>query len=167
MNPWQCTTCSVINSGNAVFCCSCGNRLPTSQGQDWFCGSCGLKNSQPARFCMRCGGGSPRQGFTGTVNSVLQPVSVGGYPAPLPDFTTKAVITAVLYAVFWFPGIIGNVLWWLEAKRIKERAGSAPPGYGCLLWMLILFVGIPLVLIALFLLFLLLAGISLTNWLAG
>lgn len=167
MRPWRCVTCTAFNAEHALFCGSCGNRRQVSPGRDWFCGNCGLQNLDPSRFCLRCGGAAPVPGFAGAVNSVLQPVSPVFNSLPLPDFTTKAVVTAVLYAVFWFPGVIGNVLWWLEAKRIKDRSGTAPPGYGCLLWMFVLFVAIPFAIVALFLLLLLLAGISLTGWLAS
>lgn len=167
MTPWKCATCTAFNAEHALFCGTCGNRRPSNQSESWFCGNCGFKNMNPSRFCMRCGGAAPAPGFVSAANSVLQPVLPALTATQPPDFTTKAVVTAVLYAVFWFPGMIGNVLWWLEAKRIKDRSGSAPPGYGCLLWMFILFVGVPIAIAGLFLLLLLLAGISLTGWLAS
>ncbi len=48
------------------------------------------------------------------------------------SFTVKAVATLVLYWLFWFPGLVANVLFLNEAKRAQEIAGEDLPGVGCL-----------------------------------
>jgi Zn-finger in Ran binding protein and others len=163
---WQCTICTLANPESALFCSGCGGRRTYAEPQGWYCGTCRHANAAVSRFCEQCGAPSAHSSGVGVVNSVLQPVSYS-QGRPTPDFTAKAVITAVLYAVLWLPGVIANTLWWLEAKKVKERIGSSPSGYGCLLWMFILFVGLPLALLAVLLLVLLLAGISLTGFLAS
>ncbi len=54
------------------------------------------------------------------------------------SFTSKAILTLILYFVLYIPGLIANFVFWNEARRIKERTGDAPEGYGCLASMLIL-----------------------------
>lgn len=164
--PWQCSRCSNFNPESSLFCSSCGQRHELNQQQNWFCGSCRQPNDPTARFCVRCGASAPASSPIGIANSVTQPVSFS-HGAATPDFTMKAVITAVLYAVLWLPGVIANVLWWGEARKVKLRLGVSPSGYGCLLWMFILFVVLPLALIALVLVVLLLAGISLAGLFAS
>ena len=48
------------------------------------------------------------------------------------SFTGPAVITLVLYFIFWIPGLIANILFYKEAKEIKRVTGHAPQGMGCL-----------------------------------
>jgi hypothetical protein len=53
------------------------------------------------------------------------------------SYTTQAVLTFVLYLVFWLPGVIANVLFLMDAKDMEKRAGHSLPGVGCLTFMLI------------------------------
>jgi TRAP-type mannitol/chloroaromatic compound transport system permease small subunit len=53
------------------------------------------------------------------------------------SFTTKAIITLVLYIFFYIPGLIANFIFWNEAQQIKNRTGNTPAGTGCLTAMLI------------------------------
>lgn len=163
--PWQCHRCSTLNPEASLFCSNCGQRHELNRQQGWFCGSCSHANQPTTRFCVRCATPAPGNDSLGFANSVLRPASFDQGSAA-PDFTMKAIITAVLYAVLWFPGVIANTLWWVEARKVKQRLGLVPSGYGCLFWMFILFVIVPLALIAVCLLILLLAGISLAGILA-
>lgn len=51
------------------------------------------------------------------------------------SFTGKAVITLVLYFIFWIPGLIANILFYKEAKEVRRVTGHAPQGMGCLSFM--------------------------------
>jgi hypothetical protein len=60
------------------------------------------------------------------------------------SFTTQAVIALVLYFVLWLPGLIANIVWYLEARNIEQQTGRAPDGKGCLsalLWVFIVVAG--------------------------
>lgn len=58
------------------------------------------------------------------------------------SFTTPAIITLVLYFVFWIPGFIANIVYYNEANSIQKRTGREPEGKGCLLALLIVFGGL-------------------------
>ncbi|MGE0636584.1 MAG: hypothetical protein AB7G44_11085 [Bacteroidia bacterium] len=58
--------------------------------------------------------------------------------AKLQNFIGAAVLTFFLYLIFYIPGLIINILYLLEAKRIEKIAGQKPAGYGCLIALLIL-----------------------------
>ena len=57
------------------------------------------------------------------------------------SFTTPAVICMVLYCVLWLPGLIANIVYLVEANKVKALTGTAPQGYGCL-WALLAVVAI-------------------------
>ena len=48
------------------------------------------------------------------------------------SFTTPAVICMVLYCVLGLLGLIANIVYLLQAKKVKALTGTAPQGYGCL-----------------------------------
>lgn len=58
--------------------------------------------------------------------------------AKLKGYTGAAVLTFVLYWLFWLPGFIVNWMYYLEAKRMEKIAGESLPGVGCLFTMLAL-----------------------------
>ncbi|TVR71581.1 MAG: hypothetical protein EA415_11115 [Sphaerobacteraceae bacterium] len=58
------------------------------------------------------------------------------------DYTTPAVITLILYFVCWLPGIIANVIYYLQAQKDEAMIGRAPQGKGCLLALLLVFNGL-------------------------
>lgn len=58
------------------------------------------------------------------------------------DYTTPAVITLILYFVCWLPGVIANVIYYLQAQRDEAMIGRAPQGKGCLLALLLVFNGL-------------------------
>jgi hypothetical protein len=53
------------------------------------------------------------------------------------DYTTPAVITLILYFVCWLPGIIANVIYYLQAQKDEAMTGRSPQGKGCLLALLL------------------------------
>jgi hypothetical protein len=57
------------------------------------------------------------------------------------DYTTPAVITLILYFVCWLPGIIANIIYYLQARQDEALVGREPQGKGCLLWLLIVMNG--------------------------
>ena len=57
-------------------------------------------------------------------------------PAQPPSFTTKAVVTFLIYFIFWLPGLIVNILFLNEAKTEEGRWGQSLSGVGCLSFML-------------------------------
>lgn len=61
------------------------------------------------------------------------------------SFTTPAVICMVLYCVLWLPGLIANIAYLVEAKKVKDLTGTAPQGYGCLWTLLAVVVIVPLI----------------------
>jgi len=52
------------------------------------------------------------------------------------SFTGKAFLTWFLYWLLWFPGMIMNLVFLSEARRVTRLTGESPPGTGCL-WLLI------------------------------
>jgi hypothetical protein len=63
------------------------------------------------------------------------------------SYVAAAMVTLILYWVFWLPGIIANLLWYSEAKQRERVAGQSLPGVGCLsimLWLNILVAGVVL-----------------------
>lgn len=53
------------------------------------------------------------------------------------DYTTPAVVTLILYFICWLPGIIANIIYYLQARNDEALIGRSPQGMGCLLWLLI------------------------------
>ncbi len=86
------------------------------------------------RFCPNCG-------------AALAP---GAEPPPLPahtgaavvderwraavarNYVTPAVITLILYLVFWLPGLVVNLVYLSHAGQDERASGVAPEGKGCL-----------------------------------
>lgn len=64
--------------------------------------------------------------------------------APKRDYALLAIFTLVLYWVFWLPGFIFNLYFLQEARRVKRETGAQPNGLGCLWWVLIFNVALPL-----------------------
>jgi hypothetical protein len=99
-----------------------------------------------AKFCMRCGNAVIGQATPARPPSQPTPVAYGQRPVPDPgwvaqnraavasmrDYTTPAVITLVLYWVFWLPGLITNLVYWARARADRNITGIAPGGMGCL-----------------------------------
>lgn len=64
-------------------------------------------------------------------------------------FTTRAVITLLLYWLFWLPGLIANIAYLSEASAEQKVTGRAPEGKGCLVSLLFVFVGLPVLVVLL------------------
>lgn len=62
--------------------------------------------------------------------------------ASVRDYTTPAVITLILYFVCWLPGVIANIIYYLQARNDEALVGREPQGKGCLLWLLIVVNGV-------------------------
>ncbi|GCE24786.1 hypothetical protein KDA_02700 [Dictyobacter alpinus] len=61
------------------------------------------------------------------------------------SYVTPAVVTMLLYFVFWLPGLIVNIVYFVQANETKRRnGGRSPEGYGCLLSLLLVWVLVPL-----------------------
>jgi hypothetical protein len=138
------------------------------------CTNCGTEQPNTARFCGECGAplraittppAAPAQP-TPPSQSAQQWIPPESPPqpqwmAPQPyatdydtfrrisaeqkSFTTPAIITLVLYFVLWLPGLIANIVYLNEANNVQRLSGRAPEGKGCLIAMLIVFVGLPVV----------------------
>jgi len=52
--------------------------------------------------------------------------------ARMQSYTGKAVLALILYWIFWLPGLIANIMFYQEAKRMEKIAGQSLPGVGCL-----------------------------------
>lgn len=61
------------------------------------------------------------------------------------DYTTPAVLTLVLYFVMWLPGLIANIIYYLQATEDERLTGHPPQGKGCLVALLVFWVGVPLI----------------------
>jgi len=66
----------------------------------------------------------------------------------------QAFLTLALYLfLFWIVGFIANIVFISSANRTKEVIGQNPPGYGCLISLLIIFGILPLIAVLLILAF--------------
>jgi hypothetical protein len=61
------------------------------------------------------------------------------------DYTTPAVLTLVLYFVMWLPGLIANIIYYMQASADEKLTGHPPQGKGCLLALLIVWIGGPVI----------------------
>jgi uncharacterized membrane protein YqaE (UPF0057 family) len=69
-----------------------------------------------------------------------QPTYPSLYPSPQSvnvyfqnqSFTNKAVIAFLLYWLGYVPGLIFNIMYLVEARRVESETGRTPSGYGCL-----------------------------------
>ncbi len=53
--------------------------------------------------------------------------------ASMKSYIGASVVTFVLYWLFWFPGLIVNVMYYREARRMERLAAQNLPGVGCLM----------------------------------
>lgn len=63
------------------------------------------------------------------------------------DYTSPAILTLVLYFVMWLPGLIANIIYFMQASEDEKLTGHAPQGKGCLLAMLIVWVALPILIV--------------------
>ncbi|HEY4668355.1 MAG TPA: hypothetical protein VIH05_01120 [Tepidiformaceae bacterium] len=57
--------------------------------------------------------------------------------ARLKSYTGQAIVALVVYFIFWPVGLVLNLVWRSEAKRMERVAGTSLPGVGCLTWLLV------------------------------
>jgi hypothetical protein len=135
------------------------------------CSNCGTEQPDSSRYCGECG--APMRGNDAPPVPTIQPPAQSAQvwtppPAPQPQwtpppsyvsdydvlrrvnaeqksFTTPAIITLVLYIVLWVPGLIANIVYLNEAKNIQRISGREPEGKGCLIALLAVFVGLPVI----------------------
>jgi len=69
-------------------------------------------------------------------------------PAEPPSFLMASIVTFLGYFFFWIPGVILNAYFLDSARRVARECGREPAGLGALRALLILFVYVPLTLIA-------------------
>jgi hypothetical protein len=65
------------------------------------------------------------------------------------SYVGSAVVTFVAYMFFWLPGLIFNIMYLQDARRMERVAGHSLSGVGCLWLLLILNVVVPFVLCSL------------------
>ncbi len=61
------------------------------------------------------------------------------------SYVLPAVLVLVLYFVMYIPGLIANIVFYLQASSDEQLVGRPPEGKGCLLGLLILGVIVPVV----------------------
>ncbi len=91
------------------------------------------------------GAGQPQQPYGGPPPMQQQPswLEVERTRAAIgKSYTTPAVITMLLYLLFWLPGVIANLVYLTEATKTRKLTGTAPEGTGCL-WAVLLAFNLP------------------------
>jgi hypothetical protein len=53
------------------------------------------------------------------------------------SYVGAAITTFVAYLFFWLPGVIFNIMYINDARRMQKIAGRGLPGVGCL-WILLI-----------------------------
>ena len=53
------------------------------------------------------------------------------------SFRWQAFFALILYFPFFLPGLIANLIWWNQARKLEAATGIAPRGKGCLTVMLV------------------------------
>jgi hypothetical protein len=76
------------------------------------------------------------------------PLDLARQSAALRSYVTPAVITLVLYFVLWIPGLIANIVYLNAANEDRHMSGIEPQGRGCLIVLLGVFIGLPLLAVA-------------------
>ncbi|MBN1425083.1 FHA domain-containing protein [Candidatus Fermentibacteria bacterium] len=61
------------------------------------------------------------------------------------SYVGKAWATFFLYLCFWFPGLIMNLVFLSDANKTGRLVGTNPSGHGCLVFLLWIFVILPLI----------------------
>jgi hypothetical protein len=77
----------------------------------------------------------------------------------------KAFWVWVLYWFMWLPGAVMNIVYWNEAKRTRRITGVAPSGMGCLTFLLVSHIVLPLLVLAFFVMLLIAAPATLSHFL--
>ena len=69
------------------------------------------------------------------------------------SYVGPAVLTFFLYLLFWIPGLIVNLIYFIDARKKAKIIGAKPSGYGCLIalfiWAIFPLVAVILLIVAL------------------
>jgi len=76
------------------------------------------------------------------------------------SYVTPAVITLILYFLLWVPGLVANIVYYIQASNDQALVGRPPDGKGCLTALLIVFIGLPVGIIGLVLVITMIGGIA-------
>jgi hypothetical protein len=110
------------------------------------CPQCGVVLRENARFCLSCGAQLPAvvtfaAGASPQVEqpAVAPPETTAGAPSEMEralartkSYTGAAIAVFVLYSLAYLPGLIFNLMYLREARRMEQIAGQELPGTGCL-----------------------------------
>jgi len=66
------------------------------------------------------------------------------------SYIGPAIVTFILTLLFWIPGLIANILYLREARKVQSRAGQKLTGVGCLWALLMLNTIIPFAIVIIF-----------------
>lgn len=110
-----------------------------------FCPKCGVSVPENANFCLSCGTNlstikAPSPAIITESSSITTPKAVTTSDisdleistARLKSYTGTAILVFFLYLFFYFPGLIVNYIYYKEAKKMEEKAGTSLPGVGLL-----------------------------------
>lgn len=68
------------------------------------------------------------------------------------SYVGASLAVFLLYLLFYFPGLVFNMMWLREASAVQRSTGKAPPGKGCLTLMLVVGL-VPLIMFVLLVVF--------------
>ena len=126
------------------------------------CPNCGQELRDEDEFCANCGAPRPLETTPephsdpyGNLYGDASPHPMPSFPINVPpparqaipkpqSFVPHAFLALLLYFFFWFPGLIVNIVFWNDAKKVLRDTGSPPRGYGCLGKMLVMFLIFPI-----------------------
>jgi hypothetical protein len=107
-----------------------------------FCPACGGEMKVEAKKCRHCGTWADEKA------KELVAAAPVSRPVEPPSFVMAAFFTFVGYLVFWIPGLVMNAYFLDAARRAARETGREPQGLGALRALLVLFVYVPLGLVA-------------------
>lgn len=99
------------------------------------CRECNQEVSSNAASCPRCG--APHPAMSGTDLVLFEQAQAARADALSHSYIGPAFASLVWYPILILPGLITNILFLREARRMEEIAGRPLPGTGCL-WALLL-----------------------------
>lgn len=138
----HCATCGTLLLSTAHKCTKCTTSLDQKENQNDYNDS-RQKAIQNLEFA-----GAKAQGATIVdSNQSNNPIKVAiNYPTK--SFTWHAILTLILYYVgFWIIGFVANLIFLNDVKKEQERTGNNPTGSGCLSFLLLIHVTLPILLI--------------------
>ena len=113
-------------------CPNCGQDL---RPEDKFCANCGAPvplETSPYPYDFSSQQAPPR---SPTFDYRVQQQAT----AAERSFLTEAIVVLVCYLIFWFPGLIANIVFLREAQQVERATSRSPSGKGCLVALLVIF----------------------------